>query len=237
MNFDFTNLLSDYYLSSLYSQGSSANYLNGLYGQNSNLLYLGGLYGQDNLLDNVQSYPNFQRVLAASIKGQDFEGLLTSRFPGLKYHVMDTSKISAAAWERNDYPFEQFFADEVDESVLDWKPSGREPAMLDSGVQARLNAARGKYAVVIPPELEAKMEEDPALAQTLMDKVSELMLQQDSTGTIDSFNIAFDEDGNISNYRFSGGGGRIYWPSEEEQQKSREEHAENMRRQTRRHHL
>ena len=43
-------------------------------------------------------------------------------------------------------------------------------------------------------------------------------MQQDPSGMIDSFNIAFDEDGNVSNYRFSGGGGRIYWPSEEEQQ-------------------
>lgn len=64
------------------------------------------------------------------------------------------------------------------------------------------------------------------------------MQQQDPvTGTIDSFNIAFDEDGNISNYRFSGGGERVMWPSEEEQQKDREVHAENMRYQTRLHHL
>jgi hypothetical protein len=233
MNFDFSGLLSDYYLSSLYRQNASVNDLGGLYGQNGNALYLGGLYSQN----PVEPYPRFQSVFAASIKGQDFEGALTARFPGLKYHVMDTSGISASAWERNDYPFEQFFADEVDESVLSWKPSTREPSMLDSGVQARLNAARGKYAVIVPPKLEAKLEEDPSLAQTLMDRISALMMQQDPYGSIESFNIAFDEEGNISNYRFSGGGGRIQWPSEEAQQKIREEHAENMRRQTRRHHL
>lgn len=222
-------MIFDYY--------SNVNLLSSLYGLNSNSLYMGVLYSQNNVLGNLQTYSNFRSVLAASIKGQDFEGLLTSRFPGLKYHVMDTSKINASTWERNDYPFEQFFADEVDESVLAWKPTTKEPSMLDSRVQARLNAARGKYAVIVPPELEAKMEEDPSMAQTLMDRVSALILQQDSSGTIDSFNIAFDEDGNISNYRLSGGGGRIDWPSEEEQQKSREQHAENMRRQTRRHYL
>lgn len=222
-------MIFDYY--------SNVNLLSSLYGLNGNSLYMGGLYSQNNVLGNLQTYSNFRSVLAASIKGQDFEGLLTSRFPGLKYHVMDTSKINASTWERNDYPFEQFFADEVDESVLAWKPTTKEPSMLDSSVQARLNAARGKYAVIVPPELEAKMEEDPSMAQTLMDRVSALILQQDSSGTIDSFNIAFDEDGNISNYRLSGGGGRIDWPSEEEQQKSREQHAENMRRQTRRHYL
>lgn len=181
--------------------------------------------------------PGFRVYLRRVLRDRIFEGALTARFPGLKYHVMDTSGISASAWERNDYPFEQFFADEVDESVLSWKPSTREPSMLDSGVQARLNAARGKYAVIVPPKLEAKLEEDPSLAQTLMDRISALMMQQDPYGSIESFNIAFDEEGNISNYRFSGGGGRIQWPSEEAQQKIREEHAENMRRQTRRHHL
>ena len=234
MSMNLSSLMSDYYLSSLYQQNSGLNYLSGLYGQNNNALYLGGLYCQN----NVQSYPNFQSVFAASIKGLDFQELLSTRFPGVKYHVMDTSKINASAWERNDYPFEKFFEDEVDESVLGWNPTTQDVSMLDSRVQARLNAARGKYAVIVPPELEAKIAEDPSLAQTLMSKISALMQQQDTVpSTIDSFNIAFDEDGNIANYRFSGGGGRVMWPSEEQQQKEREAQAENMRRQTRIHHL
>lgn len=238
MNMNFSSLMSDYYLSSLYRQNDNVNYLSSLYGQNNNAFYLGGLYCQNNVLGNAQSYPSFQSVFAASIKGQNFQEQLAARFPGIKYHVMDTSKINAAAWERNDYPFEKFFEDEVDESVLDWNPASQDSSMLDSKVQARLNAARGKYAVIVPPELEEKIQENPSMAQDLMSKVSALMQQQDTVpGTIDSFNIAFDEDGNISNYRFSGGGGRVMWPSEEDQQKNREAQAENMRRQTRRHHL
>ncbi|MDE6054606.1 MAG: hypothetical protein K2G55_12765 [Lachnospiraceae bacterium] len=238
MSINLSSLMSDYYLSSLYRQNSNLNYLSSLYGQNNSAFYLGGLYCQNNVLGNVQSYPNFQSVFAASLKGQDFQGLLTTRFPGVKYHVMDTSRINASAWERNDYPFEKFFEDEIDESVLEWTPTSQDSSMMDSRVQARLNAARGKYAVIVPPELEVKMEEDPSLAQELMNKISALMMQQDTVpGTIDSFNIAFDEDGNISNYRFSGGGGRVMWPSEEEQQKNREAQAENMRRQARIHHL
>lgn len=178
--------MCDYYLSSLYRQNSNVNYLNSLYGQNNNAFYLGGLYCQNNVL-GMQDYPNFQSVFAASIKGQDFQELLTTRFPGVKYHVMDTSRIDA---------------------------------------------------VLVPPKLEAKLEEDPSLAQELMNKISALMMQQDTVAsTIDSFNIAFDEDGNISNYRFSGGGGRVMWQSEEEQQKSRALEAEKMRRQARIHHL
>ena len=237
MNMNLSSLMSDYYLSSLYRQNSNLSYLGSLYGQNNNAFYLGGLYCQNNVLSNVQNYPNFQSVFAASIKGQDFQQLLTARFPGVKYHVMDTSRINASAWERNDYPFEKFFEDEVDESVLGWTPTSQDSSMLDSGMQARLNAARGKYAVIIPPELETKLEEDPSLAQELMNKISALMMQQDTVpSTIESFNIAFDEDGNISNYRFSGGG-QAMWLSEEEQQKSRAAEAENMWRQARIHHL
>lgn len=239
MNMDLSSLMSDYYLSSLCRQNSNVSFLGSLYGQNVYGSDLGSLYGQGNILGTVlQSYPSFQSVFAASIKGQDFQEQLAARFPGVKYHVMDTSKINASAWERNDYPFEKFFEDTVDESVLEWNPTSKDLSMLDSKVQARLNAARGKYAVIVPPELEEKLENDSSLAQELMSKVSTLMQQQDTVpGTIDSFNIAFDEDGNISNYRFSGGGGRIQWPSEEEQQKNREVHAENMRLQARRHHL
>ncbi len=250
MSLDISSFISDYYLGSLcrqnsnvnylsglYGQNSNVNYLSGLYGRNSNALYLGGLYCQNRVLDNALSYPSFQSVFAASISGQDFQGALETRFPGIKYHVMDTSKIDATAWERNDYPFERFFEDEVDMSVLDWRATSKEPSMLDRTVQAKLNAARGKYAVLVPPQLEERLQENPSMAQELMDKIFTLMAQQDPSGTIESFNIAFDDNGNISNYRFSGGGGRIDWPSEEEQRKSREEHAKNMQRQTRRHYL
>lgn len=70
--------------------------------------------------------------------------------------MLDTSKISQSLWERQDYPFEKFFEDDLDESILDWKPSGTNPSMLDQNVQARLNATIGMKAVVIPPELEEK---------------------------------------------------------------------------------
>lgn len=169
MNRNLSSLMSDYYLSSLYRQNSNVSYPGNLYGQYGNAFILGGLYGQSNVLGNVlQSYPSFQSVFAASIKGQDFQEQLSTYFPGVKYHVMDTSKINASAWERNDYPFEKFFEDEVDESVLEWNPTSKDLSMMDSKVQARLNAARGKYAVIVPPELEEKLEKDPSLAQELV---------------------------------------------------------------------
>ena len=115
---------------------------------------------------------------------------------------MDTSKIDASLWQRNDYPFEKFFEEQADTSILDWKPSAKEPSMTDGKVQARLNAARGKYAVILPAQLEEKLEGNTALAQNILGRIS----------TIDSFSIALDEDGNIANYRFSGGGGNLILP-------------------------
>lgn len=158
-------------------------------------------------------YPSFQHVLAASIKGQDFAELLETQYPGIKCQVMDTSKIDASLWQRNDYPFEKFFEEQADTSILDWKPSAKEPSMTDGKVQARLNAARGKYAVILPAQLEEKLEGNTALAQNILGRISTLLMQQDTKpSTIDSFSIALDEDGNIANYRFSGGGGNLILP-------------------------
>lgn len=138
---------------------------------------------------------------------------LSTIYPGIKYHVVDTSNISQSIWKRCDFPFEKFFDNDFDESVLNWNPTSQEPSMLDSSVQARLNALRGKKAVTIPPALEEKINNNPAMAQDIMDKISRLMAQQDTIpGTIDSFVISFDEEGNIAHYRLSGGGGLMFSP-------------------------
>lgn len=81
---------------------------------------------------------------------------MNSIYPGIKYHVLDTTEIKQNIWQRQDYPFEKFFGEEIDESILDWEPTSQEPSILSRNVQARLNAARGKFAIVIPSELEEK---------------------------------------------------------------------------------
>lgn len=161
---------------------------------------------------------NFSETLDAAMGTQETSTLhdkLNRRYPGIKYHVLDTSKIKQNIWQRNDYPFESFFEDEIDASILDWKPTSPEPSMLSANVQARLNAARGKFAIIIPPELEEKLDNQPELAQNIMDKISKLIVEQDSVPScIDSFNITLDKEGNITHYRFSGGGGEIFYNDE-----------------------
>lgn len=194
--------------------------------------YLGNIYRQ-NIMAGQTDQTSFQAVLDANMKGQGLEDTLKAEYPGLKYHVMDTSKINSSLWQRNDYPFEMFFQDNLDKAALDWKPASKEPSMLDAGVQARLNAARGKYAIVVPPALEKKLENNPELSQNIMNKISALIKEQDSVpSSIDSFNITLDDEGNISNYRFSGGGGEITI-IQRNRQKSRDEKTEEVKEQER----
>lgn len=105
--------------------------------------------------------------------------------------------------------------------------------MLDAGVQARLNAVRGKYAIVVPPALEEKLENNPELSQSIMEKISTLIKEQDTVpSSIDSFTISLDDEGNISNYRLSGGGGEIT-VTRRNGQKSKDEETEEVKEQER----
>mgnify|MGYP004513051933 FL=1 len=195
--------------------------------------YLGSFYSQ-NIVAGKTNPVSFQAVLDISMGEKGLEDRLKAQYPGLKYHVLDTSKINSSLWQRNDYPFEKFFEDELDESDLNWKPTSREPSMLDAGVQARLNAARGKYAIVVPPVLEEKLKNNPELSQSIMNKISTLIKEQDTVpSSIDSFNITLDDEGNISNYRLSGGGGEITITQRNGLRKSQDEETEEVKEQER----
>ena len=76
------------------------------------------------------SFAEFAATKAAGqsdVSGVSFKDMWQTRFPGAYYHVMDGSGISQGTWDRNDFPFERFFSDRVDESILNWTPSGAEP--------------------------------------------------------------------------------------------------------------
>ena len=51
--------------------------------------------------------------------------------------------------------------------------------------------------------------------------------------SIDSFNITLDDEGNISNYRFSGGGGDIMMPSQIGRRKNEDKESEEIKEQER----
>lgn len=162
---------------------------------------------------------------------QSFEDMWKSRFPGAKYHVMDAYKISQGVWEREDFPFEKFFQDEVDNSVLEWQPVGKNPDMMDPQVQARLRSIRGQKSIVVPPELEEKMKNDPQLTKSVMARVESFIAtdQAMTPNKVCSYLIVLDENGEIAHYRASSGGG-FSGPTEEEQRQFLEERKEEAKK-------
>ncbi len=162
-----------------------------------------------------------------------FKDMWQARFPGAYYHVMDAYKISTGSWGRYDFPHEQFFNDNVDESVLDWKPTGAEPKLTDKSVQSRIDSTLGKKAIVVPPALEEKMKNDPTLAQKVMEKVERFIVNDEASlppGRIYSCVVILDENGEIAHAAGSSGGGNIVGPTEEEQRQFEAEQAEKRKR-------
>ncbi len=151
-----------------------------------------------------------------STVGMSFKDIWQTRFPGAYYHTMDASNIPQGVWERNDFPFEKFFQNDVDEATVNWKPNGANPAMDSSGVQSRLHSIAGQKSIVVPPELEEKMKNDSALASQVMAKVESFIATNQVPGRICSHLIVLDENGEIARFRASSHGGNITGPSEEE---------------------
>ena len=135
---------------------------------------------------------------AGKTENVSFKEMLKSKYPGAYYNVMDTSKIDSSLWGRNDYPWDKYFSNNADDSVLNWKPSGAEPDMQSPAVRTKMNAMLGKIAVVIPPELEEKMKNNTELAQKVMERVDSFLLANSTPGENEGFLMTFDENGEIN---------------------------------------
>ncbi|WP_279053480.1 hypothetical protein [Eisenbergiella tayi] len=166
--------------------------------------------------------------------GMSFKDMWQSRFPGAYYHVMDGSKISQGAWDRNDFPLDKFFQDDTDASAVNWKPTGAEPEATSSQVQSRWNSTLGQKSIIVPPELEEKMKNDPELAKKVMANVENFITTYTATsvrpGRVCSWLISLDENGEIEKFRVTGGGGNISGPTEEEMRQFEAEQAAKKKR-------
>ena len=166
----------------------------------------------------------------SDVSGMSFKDMWQARFPGAYYHTADASDIPQGVWERNDFPFEKFFRSDLDESAVNWKPNGANPAMDSSGVQSRLHSIAGQKSIVVPPELEEKMKNDPALAKQVMAKVESFIATNQVPGRICSYLIVLDENGEIARFRASSHGGNITGPTEEEMRQFEAEQAAKKKR-------
>ena len=138
-----------------------------------------------NFFDNSASKSigtNFKSMLADELKTSEkfadsWQNTLEKYFEQpaqIFYHVTDASNISQEVWTHNDFPYEKFLTNSVDESVLSWQPSRANPSQLNSEVQSKLTATLGKHAIVIPLELKEKMEVDPALKEKVLANVDKI---------------------------------------------------------------
>lgn len=198
MDFGVTGNLGGYYLAEQYRKNEAAGKSEGM---------------------SFAELAAAKAVEKGTAAGMSFKDMWQTRFPGAYYHVMDAYKIPSGSWGRYDFPHEQFFNDNVDESVLDWKPTGAAPKLTDKSVQSRIDTTLGKKAIVVPPALEEKMKNDPALAQKVMANVERFIVNDEATlppGRIYSCVVILDENGEIAHAAGSSGGGNITGSSEEE---------------------
>lgn len=184
MDFGVTGKLGGYFLAEQYRKSAAAGKSEGV---SFAVLAAGKVTEQDN------------------VSGMSFKDMWQARFLGAYYHVMDGSKISQGAWDRNDFPFERFFSDNVDESILNWTPSGVEPSANSPEVQSRWSSTAGKKAVIVPPALEQKMQDNPELAEKVTANVENFIATYPATPGC-SYLIELDENGEISKYRVTSPG-------------------------------
>ena len=153
---------------------------------------------------------------AGTVTGQSFEEMMKGKYPEMKIHQVDASKIPSGRWCRTDFPFEKFFDDNVDyDEVVNWKPSGAAPAMNSKECQARYQSTFGKKSVLVPPALQEKMDNDPALAQKVANTVDAFIKQSQMPPKAVSVLISLDENGEIANWTTCTEGG-FMGPSEKE---------------------
>ena len=207
MDFGFTRNIGEYYLSNLYPKSKVTG-----------------------TTDSTSFLSAISAKTTEKTEAMSFEEMLKSKYPGAYYNVMDTSKIDSGLWGRNDYPWNAYFKEPADDSVLNWKPSGPEPDMQSPEVHNKINSMLGKVAIVIPPELEEKMKNDPELAQKVMDRINNFILTNEASepGTLKGYVMTFDENGEM-NHACVVGEGKITVSSSEfvEARKAREaKHAE-----------
>ena len=205
----------------------------GKWGEN----YLSGQY-RKNAAAGTNGGVDFAELAAAKAAGQpdvsgiSFKDMWQTRFPGAYYHVMDGYKISQGTWERLDFPHDDFFRNKVDESILDWKPTGPEPKMTDSSVQSRAVSTLGKKSIVVPPALEEKMKDDPTLAKQVMERVETFIAEKEATkrpNRIRSYILVLDEEGEIAHTCITSGGG-VSGPTEAAQRQFEAEQEAKRRR-------
>lgn len=171
---------------------------------------------------NEQQTTSFENLCKAAFE-QNFGHFATTTW----YHVMDAASIPREHWCHEDFPYDKFFANEADTSIVNWRPSRANPSQLASEIQSKVTSTLGKYAIVVPPALDEKMKTDPALRKKVAGNIDQILAfhvggapmpalpgTKRSGTKLYSAVVVLDENGEVDNCRVSGGGS-IIGPDEE----------------------
>ncbi len=164
-------------------------------------------------------------VRATGAAAVSLETMLKEKYPNLTYHVFDAS---SAYWRtRTDYPHYLLYreGDEAKRTLENWTPSGPNPfyGSIDGRftapkeIRALGNVRPGSKAVVIHPDVQARMERDPACAGEILARVeawfsfdaarNEAVMPGSTAGMNQA--VAIGADGSICNACSSGTGGML----------------------------
>ena len=217
-----------------------SSYYAGLYGINANLSINSGKKSHTtvtgtNFYDmavqtTARSTDSIRTENVDEIEAPSLENMLKARYPGLAYHVFDAS---TSYWRtRNDYPHYMLYDQNCDVSVLEnWRPVGENPFygsidgkfIAPKEIHALGSVPPGSKAVVIHPDVQKRMEEDPDYAYEIMETIdnwfaydiarNEAVMPGHTVGMSQA--VAIGKDGTIVNAAASKSGGTLTKSSDE----------------------
>ena len=164
------------------------------------------------------------------------ETMLKEKYPNIRYHVFDAS---SSYWRaRTDYPHYLLYqeGDEAKETLENWKPEGPNPFygsidgkfIAPKEIHALGSVPPGSKAVVIHPKVQERMEQDPAYAKEIYERIDTWFtfdvarneaIMPGSTWDMAQA-VAIGEDGNICNACASSPGGFTYSKSGSDDEES-----------------
>lgn len=180
---------------------------------------------KSNQTREVGDTKSFSQILS-EVSGKDISvmEMFSNAFPTNDVTVKaGNCKVSDEAWERNDFPIWKYFQKNVSADGLNnWKPTGAEPTVAEHYIQKELSKIGfGEMVVLIPENLQKKMEDDSEYAQKIMEKLQKWKDDYDRMDNAlavsygddpvlyqmtKSYCIQLDEDGNVKNYTVISGG-------------------------------
>ena len=129
----------------------------------------------------VQAAASTSVAETAKTKPASLEEMLKAKYPNLVYHVFDAS---SNYWRgRTDYPhyllYQQDLTEEQISEIENWRPSGPNPFygskdgrfIAPKEIKALQSVPPGSKAVVIHPKVQEKMEQDPAYAEEIYQRI------------------------------------------------------------------